>query len=152
MSLTPFFKPAPSFTSRRGRKHHQLAALNSLPVCLHYLKGCIPVTLHYFWLHFLPLLKSARVEETLTALKKLISHIYHPLKDQIFQSTLSNELLVPQSFKSSPAEAGRGEPWPAKPMLPLSWCTLMLYSRDSTLQQKENCISIRMSFQTKGCV
>lgn len=142
MNLPPFFKPTPS--SRRGGKHHQLAVLNPFPVCFHYLKGGIPVILHYFWLHYLPLLKSAWVREILTALKKIKSHIYHPVKVQSFQSTsrvMSSWYLTPLKV----LQQNQGGESQGPPMS-------MLCPRDSTLQQKENCISIRMNFQAKGCV
>lgn len=125
----PFFKPTPSSASRRGGKHHQLAVLKPFPVCFHYLTGCIPVTLHYFWLHYLPLLKSAWVGEILTALKNIKSHIYHPLKVLSFQSTLrvmrSWSLTPVKVLQQNQGGESQWPPMPAKPILLLSWCTLI---------------------------
>lgn len=129
MNLPPLFQANSFLCFKRGGKHHQLAVLDSFPVCFHYLKGCIPVTLHYFWLHFLPLLKSARVGEIVTALKNIKSHIYHPLKVLSFQSTfraMKSWYLTPfKVLQHNQVGESQWPPMPVKSMLLLSWCTLI---------------------------
>lgn len=129
MNLPPFFQTNSFLYFKRGGKHHQLAILNSFPVCFHYLKGCIPVTLHYCWLQYLPLLKSAWVGEIVTALKNIKSHIYHPLKVQSFQSTfraMRSWCLTPGKVLQQNQEGESQRPlMPVKSMFLLSWCTLI---------------------------